>query len=61
MMQGFNVLAPDDRGHGQSQGNYIGYGCPDRLDYLKWINQIIKKQGQQSQLALYGVSYGRQQ
>ena len=55
---GFNVLAPDDRGHGQSQGNYIGYGWPDRLDYLKWINQIIKKQGQQSQIALYGVSMG---
>ena len=55
---GVNVLAPDDRGHGQSQGNYIGYGWPDRLDYLKWINQIIKKQGQQSQIALYGVSMG---
>ena len=55
---GFNVLAPDDRGHGQSQGNYIGYGWPDRLDYLKRINQIIKKQGQQSQIALYGVSMG---
>ena len=55
---GFNVLAPDDRDHGQSQGNYIGHGWPDRLDYLKWINQIIKKQGQQSQIALYGVSMG---
>ncbi|MEN2325453.1 alpha/beta hydrolase [Lacticaseibacillus paracasei] len=55
---GFNVLASDDRGHGQSQGNYIGCGWPDRLDYLKWINQIIKKQGQQSQIALYGVSMG---
>ena len=55
---GFNVLAPDDRGQGQSEGNYIGYGWPDRLDYLKWINQIIKKQGKQSQIALYGVSMG---
>ncbi|WP_203623540.1 MULTISPECIES: alpha/beta hydrolase [unclassified Lacticaseibacillus] len=55
---GFNVLAPDDRGHGQSQGNYIGYGYADRLDYLKWLQQVIRRVGPTSQIGLYGVSMG---
>ncbi|WP_390407719.1 alpha/beta hydrolase [Lacticaseibacillus jixiensis] len=55
---GFNVLAPDDRGHGQSQGDYIGYGWPDRLDYLKWLDLLLKKRGQNQQIALYGESMG---
>ena len=55
---GYNVLAPDDRGSGESEGNYIGYGWPDRLDYVKWIKQVIAKNGQDSQIALFGVSMG---
>ena len=55
---GFNVLAPDDRGHGQSTGNTIGYGYQDRGDYLRWLNQVIKRVGRHSQIALYGESMG---
>jgi fermentation-respiration switch protein FrsA (DUF1100 family) len=55
---GFNVLAPDDRGHGQSQGHYIGYGWPDRLDYLKWIRLLLRRRGRDQQIALYGESMG---
>ncbi|MCT2907532.1 alpha/beta hydrolase [Schleiferilactobacillus harbinensis] len=55
---GYNVLAPDDRGHGASQGNYAGYGWPDRLDYIKWVKQVIAKDGQQSKISLFGVSMG---
>ncbi|MFD1432989.1 alpha/beta hydrolase [Lacticaseibacillus yichunensis] len=55
---GFNVLAPDDRGHGQSEGDYIGYGWPDRLDYLKWLDKLLARTGENSQIALYGVSMG---
>lgn len=55
---GYNVLLPDDRGNGQSQGNYTGYGWPDRLDYLKWIHQVIRRNGQDSQIVVFGVSMG---
>ncbi|XIF20575.1 MAG: alpha/beta hydrolase [Acetilactobacillus jinshanensis] len=55
---GYNVLVPDDRGQGQSQGHYIGYGWPDRLDYIKWINKVIRHNGQQSKIVMFGVSMG---
>ena len=55
---GYNVLAPDDRASGQSQGKYITFGWPDRLDYVKWIKQVIAKKGSDSQIGLFGVSMG---
>lgn len=55
---GYNVLLPDSRGHGKSEGAYIGFGWTDRKDYLKWINFIINKDGQDSQIVIHGVSMG---
>lgn len=55
---GFNVLLPDDRGHGQSAGKYISFGWLDRLDYLTWLNRLIKRLGAQTKLLLFGVSMG---
>ena len=40
---GYNVLAPDARGHGKSQGDYIGFGWPDRKDYVQWIESFNRK------------------
>ena len=34
---GFNLLLPDARGHGKSQGTYVGMGWHDRLDIKEWI------------------------
>ena len=28
--RGFDILLPDARGHGESDGDYMGYGWPDR-------------------------------
>lgn len=55
---GFNLLIPDARGHGDSAGDYIGFGWPERKDYLQWIEYMIKKTGPSAQIVLHGVSMG---
>lgn len=55
---GYNVLLPDSRAHGKSEGNAIGFGWIDRLDYLKWIDFILDKVGEESKIVMHGVSMG---
>ncbi|GGO01645.1 alpha/beta hydrolase [Saccharibacillus kuerlensis] len=55
---GMNILLPDARGHGRSEGTYIGYGWPERIDYLGWIRQIIAQDGAQAEIVLHGISMG---
>lgn len=55
---GYNVLMPDARGHGQSEGDYIGFGWPERKDYLLWINQVIEQVGEAAEIVLHGISMG---
>lgn len=55
---GYNVLMPDARAHGQSQGKYIGYGWPERYDVRKWTDKLIAKNGSHSQIVIFGVSMG---
>ncbi|MBQ3158475.1 MAG: alpha/beta hydrolase [Clostridia bacterium] len=55
--EGFNVLMPNLKGHGQSEGKYIGMGYTDSLDILKWIDVIIDKDPN-AQIVLHGVSMG---
>lgn len=54
---GYNILIPDLRGHGESEGNYIGMGWYDRLDILEWINLIIEE-NDNSKIILHGISMG---
>lgn len=54
---GYNVLMPDLRGHGSSEGNYIGFGWHDRKDISQWINFILARTGY-TQIVLHGVSMG---
>ncbi len=55
---GYNILLPDDRGHGESAGKYISFGWLDRLDYLKWITRVIDRIGTKAKIVLFGVSMG---
>ncbi|GCE08228.1 alpha/beta hydrolase [Dictyobacter aurantiacus] len=55
---GYNVLMPDARGHGESEGNYIGFGWHERLDYVKWIHLLTQRLGEEIQVVLHGVSMG---
>jgi len=55
---GFHVLLPDNRGHGESEGSYIGFGWHDRKDYLQWIDYVVERRGQKEEIVLHGVSMG---
>ncbi|MDR5587845.1 MULTISPECIES: alpha/beta hydrolase [Clostridium] len=54
---GYNIVIPDLRGHGKSEGNYIGMGWHDRKDIIEWINYIVNKD-KESEILLYGISMG---
>lgn len=55
---GYNTLLPDARGHGQSEGNYIGYGWREKVDIKKWAKEVIQKNGSDSKIVIFGVSMG---
>lgn len=55
--KGYNVLLPDLRGHGKSEGDYIGMGWHDRLDIIDWIN-YLNREYPDCKIALFGVSMG---
>ena len=54
--QGFDVLLPDARGHGKSEGDYIGFGWHDRLDIMQWIDFLTFYGNEQ--IVLHGNSMG---
>lgn len=55
--KGYNLLIPDLRGHGESEGDYIGMGWDDRHDILQWVNFLLDINPNIS-IVLYGVSMG---
>nr|WP_306798648.1 alpha/beta hydrolase [Oceanobacillus saliphilus] len=55
---GYNMFTADLRGHGQSEGDYIGFGWHDRLDYVDWVEKIIEELGSDTEIILHGVSMG---
>lgn len=55
--RGYNVLVVDLRGHGLSEGNYVGMGWDDRLDIVAWVDSLVKENDDYN-IILYGISMG---
>lgn len=55
---GYHFFTADARGHGESEGDYIGFGWHDRLDYVGWIDKIIERIGPDAEIVLHGLSMG---
>ena len=55
--RGFNILMPDLRGHGKSEGSFIGMGWLDRTDIVKWTEYIVSLDAD-AEIVLHGISMG---
>lgn len=58
LKRGYAMLMPDARAHGESEGDYIGFGCLDRQDALGWIKWLIQETGDDVKILLHGTSMG---
>ena len=56
--QGYNVFLPDDRAHGESEGELIGFGCLDRFDVVDWAKFLVDEYGEDIEILIQGVSMG---
>lgn len=54
---GYQVIAPDLRACGESEGDYVGMGWLDRKDVLQWIDYIIE-QDPEAKIVVHGISMG---
>lgn len=54
---GMNILAPQQRAHGQSEGRYITFGVKESEDMQRWIDYHNKTYGKY-QMILSGLSMG---
>lgn len=54
---GYQVIAPDLRACGDSDGDYVGMGWLDREDILRWIDFILADDPQ-AEIVVHGISMG---
>ena len=53
----YNIMIPDLRAHGESEGHYIGMGWDDRNDIINLIDYILAEESD-AEIVLFGVSMG---
>lgn len=56
--QGYDVLLLDLRAHGESEGQYVGFGILDRYDTLEWVRWSRARFGPDEKIVLHGTSMG---
>lgn len=58
MELGYNMLMPDMRAHGLSQGRVISMGIKERYDCLRWVEYASHRLGEDTPILLAGCSMG---
>ncbi|MBR5515273.1 MAG: alpha/beta hydrolase [Clostridia bacterium] len=56
--RGYNVLIPDQRTHGESEGHTITFGVKERYDIARWVEYTANRFGKDTPIVLMGVSMG---
>ena len=55
---GWNLLAIDQRAHGDSEGSYITFGVKERFDVCDWALYLADRFGPEHRIVLDGISMG---
>ena len=56
--KGYNILMPDNRAHGESEGNCASYGVYEGKDVNQWLQLICEKYGEDSRIIVHGDILG---
>ena len=56
--RGWHILMPDQRAHGESEGDTITFGVRERLDCLAWARYAARRMGPDTPIFLWGISMG---
>lgn len=56
--KGYNLLLPDNRNHGESEGTVTTYGRLEGGDTVCWIRWLIERYGKEHQVILHGDTLG---
>ncbi|MBR5981898.1 MAG: alpha/beta fold hydrolase [Firmicutes bacterium] len=58
MDMGYNVLAVEQRGTGESEGHTITFGIKERKDVKTWVDYAVRRFGSGVKICLVGISMG---
>lgn len=56
--RGCNLLLPDSRAHGESEGDRVTYGLLEGGDVAAWCEWLLERCGAQQQIILHGATLG---
>ncbi len=56
--KGINFFACDHTASGDSEGDWVGFDYYESQDFMKWVNYIIDRFGEDISIILHGVSMG---